>query len=55
MLPNERTRFEALLLQWNPHWRESTIKSWHDRQLYAVYMKELRRRENTIRQQKKTG
>lgn len=32
-----------LLLQWNPHWRRSTVESWHDRQLYAVYMRCLER------------
>lgn len=43
MTPTEREEFIAKLCQWNPHWRESTVRSWHDRQLYAIYMKELRK------------
>lgn len=29
------------LLKWNPHWRKETINKWSDKQIIAVYTKEL--------------
>lgn len=29
------------LLKWNPHWKKETIARWKDKQIVAIYTKEL--------------
>lgn len=32
------------LLKWNPHWKKDTVAKWSDKQIAAIYIKELDKR-----------
>lgn len=49
-----RQAMEQQLLQWNPHWKRTTVESWHDRQLYAVYMRCLEQQRQRQWMQQRT-
>lgn len=41
------------LLQWNPHWKKETVQKWSDKQIAAIYIKELDKRSNVPQQKVK--
>lgn len=46
------TQMRSKLLEWNPNWRRTTVKKWSDKQIIAIYTKELSKRsvqaENSV-------
>jgi hypothetical protein len=34
---------KAHLLKWHPEWKKETINKWSDKQIMAIYMKELKK------------
>ena len=36
------------LEKWNPHWRSNTIKTWSDKQILAIYTKQLSKHSKDI-------
>ena len=41
------------LLKWNPHWKKETVQKWSDKQIAAIYIKELDKRSNVPQQKVK--